>query len=221
MTRRPYTRIFSTMTVDGRIASEAGYSLLSCEEDFVEQHRVRAWADVVLVGSNTALVDDPSLTVRRVAGRSPMRGVVDSSLRVPPTARLFSSRGVLITTRGHPRRRLEEYERRGVRVIEAGRGRVDLVEAWKLLSEELGVSRVMVEGGGRLNLALLREGLVDEVWVTISPYVFGSGVSVFESQGFNGWNEVGRLRLKKVVSLCGGGWVSLRYEVLYPRRPLA
>ena len=218
---RPYTRIFSTMTVDGRIASRTGYSRLSCHEDFDLQHQVRAWADLVVVGSNTALIDDPRLTVRRVPSRTPLRGVVDSRLRVPPTARLYSLPGaVLITTTDHSSMELLAYERRGARIVMAGSGRVDLVEAWRLLYEELGVRRVMVEGGGSLNYALLEAGLVDEVWVTIAPYVFGAGRSVFDGQGFPGGDDMARLRVLSVRPLCGGSWVSVRYEVLWPRRPL-
>ncbi|MEB3806664.1 MAG: 2,5-diamino-6-(ribosylamino)-4(3H)-pyrimidinone 5'-phosphate reductase [Desulfurococcales archaeon] len=217
---RPYTVVFSTMTVDGRIASKTGYSRLSCWEDFELQHKIRAASDIVIVGSGTALIDDPKLTVRRVPGRSPMRGVVDSKLRVPPTAQIFQRPGaVLITTSGHGLDELKPYRRLGVVVIQAGVERVDLAGAWSILYD-MGVRRVMVEGGGRLNFALLREGLVDEVWVTVAPYVFGAGVSVFEGPGFDGENEVARLRVKEIASLCGGGWVNIRFEVLSPRRPL-
>lgn len=218
---RPYTRIFSTMTVDGRIASRTGYSRLSCHEDFDLQHRVRAWADLVVVGSSTALVDDPRLTVRRVPARTPLRGVVDSRLRVPPTARLYSIPGaVLITTADHSGDALLPYARKGARIVRAGRNRVDLVEAWRLLYDELGVRRVMVEGGGSLNYALLEAGLVDEVWITLAPYVFGAGRSVFEGPGFPGGSDTARLRVLGVTPLCGGSWISVRYEVLWPRRPL-
>ncbi len=217
---RPYTRIFSTMTIDGRIASRTGYSRLSCDEDFDLQHELRAWSDIVIVGSNTVLVDDPKLTVRRVPGKSPLRGVVDSRLRVPPSAKLFSiPGGVLVTTEDHDDARLEPYIEAGVTVLRAGKGVVDLVKAWKLLYEELGVSKVMVEGGGHLNYALLDKGLVDEVWVTVSPFVFGAGVSVFDGEGFDGLERKASFRLKDLKVLCGS-WVNLRYEVLTPRLPL-
>jgi len=213
---RPYTIIFSTMTVDGRIASSSGESLLSCREDFVFQHRLRAMVDLVMVGSGTVLADNPRLTVRLVPGRSPLRGVVDSRLRVPPEARIFDGgRGVLVTVEGHPPGRLEPYRRRGVRVVEAGRGRVDLAGAWRLLAEELGVRRVMVEGGGRLNGALLREGLVDELIVTVAPFAYGAGTSLLEAD--LGGRSV--LALDRVERVCGG-WARLYYRVVEPRRPL-
>ena len=222
---RPYTVIFSTATLDGRIASATGYSRLSCEEDFDFQHHLRASVDLVLVGAGTVLADDPRLTVRRVPGPSPRRGVVDGRLRVPPGARVFSGGGsVLITSRGHPREALEPYRRRGTVIVEAGRGgRVDLSEAWRLLWD-MGVRRIMVEGGGTLNYSLLREGLVDEVIVTVAPTVFAAGVSVFNDpsgEGFDGEREKVVLALEKVRPLCGGHWVRLYYRVLEPKKPRA
>jgi len=218
---RPYTRIFSTMTIDGRIASRTGFSQLSCHEDFDLQHKLRAWADLVIVGSETALLDNPRLTVRRVSGRNPLRGVIDSRLRVPPEARIFAlPGGVLITTRTHEREDLKPYLNKGVRIIQAGEEKVDLKEAWSLLLLELGVEKVMVEGGGRLNYSLLSNGLVDEVWVTISPFVFGAGRSIFDGIGFEGAEDMAKFRVLNVTPLCGGSWINIRYEVLSPRSPL-
>ena len=209
------------MTVDGRIASKTGYSRLSCDEDFDLQHELRSKSDIVIVGSETAIIDNPRLSVRRIPGRTPKRGVVDSKLRVSPSSLLFRRPGgVLITTEDHGYAELEPYLRAGVEVIQAGIGRVDLPKAWRELYRVLGIKKVMVEGGGHLNFALLNNGLVDEIWVTIAPFVFGAGISLFEGSGFDGFREIGKLRLKKVVSLCGGGWINLRYEVLTPRSAL-
>ncbi|MEM4678350.1 MAG: dihydrofolate reductase family protein, partial [Acidilobaceae archaeon] len=97
---RSYVVLFSTMTVDGRIASRTGYSRLSCLEDLELLHKLRASSDAVMVGANTVISDNPRLTTRLVAGPSPKyRVVVDARLRVPPTARVFESpnRGVLVT----------------------------------------------------------------------------------------------------------------------------
>ena len=208
---RPYTIIFSTETLDGRIADPTGFSRLSCEEDFELQHMLRAQVDAVMVGSRTAVIDDPRLTVRLARGWSPLRVVVDSKLRVPPSARIFSApgKGVLVTVEGHGGDKLWEYRRRGVIVVESGRGRVDLRGAMERLAG-MGVRRLMVEGGGGLNYVLLKERLVDEVWVTLAPYVFGAGRSMFD-----GVESVrARLALYYNKILCGG-WVHLRYRVVY------
>jgi 2,5-diamino-6-(ribosylamino)-4(3H)-pyrimidinone 5'-phosphate reductase len=220
---RPFTFTFSTGTVDGRIASVAGYSLFSCDEDFELQHRYRAEADAVMVGAGTVRADDPRLTVRRVErGASPLRVVVDSSLSsVRPGSRLVGPGAVVFTTLEAPEDRAEALRRRGALVFRAGSGSVDLVEASRILAEELGVRRLMVEGGGRLICSMLRLGLVDEVRYTVAPYILGGGVGLAHcEEPWDGWRGMVRLALKSSRVLCGG-WVHLVYEVLEPRRPLA
>ena len=114
-----------------------------------------------------------------------------------------------MTVEGHPEERLRPYTERGVRVIQAGRERVDLSRGLEALWE-MGVRRLLVEGGGTLNCMLLRNGLVDEVRVTIAPRVFGAGVSMFHSPdgGLCGaW-----LALEEVRVLCGS-WIHAKYKV--------
>jgi len=211
--RRPYVIIFSTATLDGKIADPSGYSRLSCEEDFRLQHEMRASVDAVMVGSGTVLADNPRLTVRLARGVSPLRVVVDGRLRTPPTSRVYEVPGksVLITTLDHPLEMLRPYIKRGVRVLGAGRGRVDLRRALEELGETMGVRRVMVEGGGRLNCALISRGLVDEVRITIAPEVFGAGTGLFhgEKEGCRV-----QLALHSMRMLCGG-WVHLVYRPVY------
>src|SRR6266850_6732728 len=82
-------------SLDGRIATESGHSkYINGPAGLVHLHRLRALVDAVVVGVGTAVADDPQLTVRRVAGPSPARVVVDPNGRLPPTARLFDADGV-------------------------------------------------------------------------------------------------------------------------------
>lgn len=218
---RPFTFIFSTSTVDGRIASPVGYSLLSCREDFELQHEYRASVDAVMVGSKTAVIDKPRLTVRLSRGRSPLRVIVDSRLSTPPEVAGLRRGSILVTVEGHSRDRIAPYIDTGVEIVEAGRDRVDLALAVSILRERLGVRRLMVEGGGRLNCAMLREGLVDELRVTIAPFAFGGGVGLAECPGtFQGppGSRV-ELALESTRTLCGS-WLHLVYSVLSPKKPL-
>jgi 2,5-diamino-6-(5-phosphoribosylamino)pyrimidin-4(3H)-one reductase (EC 1.1.1.-) len=61
---RPYVIIFSTLSIDGRLATKTGYSELSCPYDKQRQHEIRSEVDAVMVGANTVRVDNPSLTVK-------------------------------------------------------------------------------------------------------------------------------------------------------------
>ena len=85
---RPYVYLAAATTLDGRIASATGYSRLSCPIDLRRLHELRARVDAVIVGANTAIVDNPRLTVRYVEGRNPMRVLIDGALKVPTSLRM-------------------------------------------------------------------------------------------------------------------------------------
>jgi 2,5-diamino-6-(ribosylamino)-4(3H)-pyrimidinone 5'-phosphate reductase len=75
----PYVVVYSTITVDDRLASKTGFSQLSCPHDLKRLHQLRASSDAVMVGANTIIADDPSLRLKYVEGRNPDRIVVDGT----------------------------------------------------------------------------------------------------------------------------------------------
>src|SRR5215213_7597981 len=93
-------------SLDGRVATETGHShYINGPAGLAHLHRLRALVDAIVVGVGTALADDPQLTVRRVAGPSPARVVLDPAGRLPQTARLFAGDGIrriAITRAGTP-----------------------------------------------------------------------------------------------------------------------
>ena len=218
---RPYVLVFATSSLDGRIAGESVSGVLSCGEDFRLQHTLRAWADGVMVGANTVIRDNPRLTVRLVPGRSPARIVVDAKLRTPVSARVYQGPGrrILVTSNHRSDEELTPYRESGVEVIrvpEGPRGLLDLREALRNLYE-MGIRKLMVEGGGTLIYTLLASGLVDELRVTIAPTVIGAGVSFANPPVKGGGAEIwAKLRLKETRILCGH-WVHLVYSVTEPR----
>ncbi len=214
---RPYVIIVSAMSIDGRIASKIGYSRLSCPFDLKRLHEVRASVDAIMVGANTVINDDPSLTPRYVkAEKNPIRVVIDGRLRIPTTAKVIrdgEAPTIIVTTEMAPREKALEIARFGVEVWVMGRDRVDLGKTLERLYVERGVRKVLVEGGGRLNWELIKEGLVDEIRLTVSPYVFGAGTSFIEGEGYPTTSEGPRLRLRS-VSVCEcGNEVVLDYVV--------
>jgi riboflavin-specific deaminase-like protein len=190
---RPYVTVHFAQSLDGHIdrpAAERNLTI-SNEAGFAAAHQARAEHDAVLVGIQTVLRDDPRLLVSRSPGKHPDRVVLDSSLRLPLTARLLDPtpgvRVIVLGCRGHASpEAAAQLEQRGasVHLLEASdpSAFVPLVRALHILSE-LGVKRLLVEGGSKVIQGFLRARVVDALHVEIAPRVIGadglSGLSGF------------------------------------------
>src|SRR4051794_17516381 len=122
---RPHVVVKYAQTLDGRIATRTGDARwISGEQERTVAHAMRAGCDAVLVGARTMLQDDPQLTVRMVPGASPMRVVLDSTLRTPLTAKVLSDDAatLLLCRPGADPARRRELAARGVMVHEVGGG---------------------------------------------------------------------------------------------------
>jgi diaminohydroxyphosphoribosylaminopyrimidine deaminase/5-amino-6-(5-phosphoribosylamino)uracil reductase len=177
---RPFMSLKLASTLDGRIATAKGESRwITGEASRAAVHRLRSRTDAILIGSETALADDPELTARRndqIVHR-PVRVLVDSRLRVPASAQLFrseASRTWVLCASKAPARKRRVLVDAGARLLDVRlRGRyLDLERALSLLARS-GLTEVLVEGGGRLAAALLREDLVDEVHWFAAPKLLG------------------------------------------------
>jgi GTP cyclohydrolase II len=184
---RPFVLLKYAQTVDGRIATRCGDAKwISSEAERRISHALRAACDAVLVGVGTATVDDPQLTVRMVPGPSPLRVVLDSTLRLPATARVLDEQAgtILITTdRSSAERRAALRARAvGVHVVVPGPRGVDLPSALEAL-RTLGVRSLLVEGGARVITSFLAERLVDRLVIGIAPAIIGTGIDAVGDLG--------------------------------------
>ena len=184
MIRRPYVLINVAASVDGKIDSvERRGAAMSSERDRARVDALRASVDAVMVGGRTLLQEDPRLTVRSAELRAeraargepenPAKVGVVSRPDLRPACRFLSvgpARIVLFTSA--PESEPGWLRDRHVEVHTSGDSRVDLAWALEKLAD-LGIRRLLVEGGGTLNFELLRLGLVDEVRVFIAPLVLG------------------------------------------------
>ena len=140
---------------------------------------MRAGCDAVLVGARTLLQDDPQLTVRMVPGASPLRVVLDSTLRTPLTAKVLSADAatvILCRPDADPaRRRALAATGATVRDVAPGPDGLRVDDVLRLL-HSLGVASLLVEGGGRVITSMLRAAAADRVVVSLSPTIIGSGV---------------------------------------------
>ncbi len=189
-TRRPAVTVSYAQTLDGRLATANGASQwISCPESLVFAHEMRASHDAVMIGVGTACADDPRLTVRHAPGDDPLRVVVDSSLRLPPTAAVLANKAakgtVLAVTERAPKARREEARALGARVLklpEDASGRVDL-GALMMVLRKGGVRSVMVEGGAALITSLFYNQLVDRLAVCVAPKILGRGMEAIGDLG--------------------------------------
>ncbi len=177
-------------TLDGRIAAPDGAPLtITSHESRTLVHRWRSELDAVLVGSGTAKADDPQLTVRHLEGRQPVRVVLDRTGELPPSLRLFSDEHVsktvaMISEEANPAYETELISKGGfvIRAPEA-EGHLNLRAVLEILGSGEGLGRpiqsVLVEAGPGLATALLRQDLVDRLFVFTAPNIIGQGVPAF------------------------------------------
>jgi GTP cyclohydrolase II len=197
-TEAPETGITVTLawaqSLDGAIARERGKpSSISGDQSVVLTHLLRSLHDLILVGIGTILSDDPRLTTRRVDGADPRVVVLDSSLRCPPDARIFSEARrtgrpgpLVVTTDGAldgKATAVAAIRKAGGEVLalprgtdpdapERGASRASLAHLPAALAGA-GYRRLMVEGGGEVIAAFLSARLGDLLAVTIAPRVTG------------------------------------------------
>ena len=197
---RPLVTLKTATTLDGRIATFSGESRwVTGDRARSHAHLLRAEHDAVLVGSGTALADDPRLTCRLpgLEERSPVRVVLDARLRLPLSAQGGETARRTLTwlvTReeGDPERH-KAYRDKGVQVIEAPAGKPDGVDLrWTLEAlAARGLTRILVEGGGLLAAALLRLDLVDRLaWYRAPSMMGGDGVPMAAGLGVESLSRI-------------------------------
>jgi len=200
---RPLVTLKLATSLDGRIATRTGASRwITGAEARARAHWLRATHDAVLIGSGTALADDPALTCRLdgLEVCSPVRVVLDGRLRLPVDAELVRGARAMptwvITRARPPAERAAALRDRGVLLLKVeadGDGRPDPRAALGALALR-GITRVLVEGGAALAASLLRERLVDRlVWFQAPLLIGGDGRPAVDGLGIAGMAEALRL----------------------------
>jgi len=211
---RPYVILNAAMTLDGKIATVAGDSRISCKEDLDRLHMLRADVDAVMVGAGTVLADDPSLTVRRVSGKSPLRVVVDGGAKTPPNAKVLKGKGrtIVAVSEIANSKKIEKLRATGAEVLKCGKNEVDLRKLLGKLAVR-SVKKLLLEGGSTLNWNMLKSGLVDEIRLTVAPRVVG-GVTAKSLVGGNGFPNIENgVGLELLQAKRAGKDLLLRYRV--------
>ncbi|WP_136248147.1 bifunctional diaminohydroxyphosphoribosylaminopyrimidine deaminase/5-amino-6-(5-phosphoribosylamino)uracil reductase RibD [Halomonas borealis] len=186
---RPFVRLKMAMSLDGRTAMRSGESQwITGAAARCQVQRLRARSGAVITGVESVIFDNSRLTLRAeqlelpdaeaIAGRQPLRVVVDSRLRLPEAAACLREPGrtLVATVEGHDAERRARLEALGadVRVLPAGEdGRVDLAALLDHLAADESINEALLETGATLAGAMLDAGLVDEMQLFVAPTLLG------------------------------------------------
>jgi riboflavin-specific deaminase-like protein len=223
---RPQVTLHFAQSLDGRIGLGPGAerAILSGDEGTACAHRARSAHDAILVGVQTLLHDDPLLTARGDARSQPLRVVLDSTLRVPLTARVLApstdGAGPVLVLACETKASVER--RRAL--LDAGarvellpcdeEGRVALAPALELLAAR-GVKSLLVEGGARVLTSFLRARLADRAEIEIAPlWLGGEATPALGALGVRGVTQASWLTRTTLERL--GANFLLSGDVAYP-----
>ena len=190
------------MSVDGKIApvDRQGWKFFRFMTSRHRRmlHRIRSRVDAIIVGVDTVIADDPSLTVRDVKGANPIRVVLDTKARIPLGSKVLNREAptIVAVTKDAPRRRIIMLGRKAKVLVQKRDGRVDPTELLREL-KTLGVRKILVEGGGEVRWAFFKANLVDDLFVWITPHVWGGrdAPTLVDGTGFINETEAVPLRL--------------------------
>lgn len=177
----PYVTLKIAQSIDGKIALNNFKSKwITGEASRKYVHKLRSEYDVVLIGKNTAKLDNPSLTVREVHGRTPYRIVIDKDSSLPGSLKLFTDNEkekTFVVTGVSKKAVTEIYSKNIIRVKEKDQKLVlkDILKKFYALN----ITSVLVEGGANLYSQFVKSGLFDDLYLFIAPKIIGKGISSF------------------------------------------
>jgi len=203
---KPEVILNTAASLDGVIGKKGERLTFSTEKDWQRVYKLRASCDAILVGVGTVLADDPGLTSHK-AGKNPTRVIADSKARTPANAKVLNEEAetIVAVSEAAPRKKVALLKEKA-EVVTLGKDEVDLTKLMDALSAK-GVKKLLLEGGGTLNSAMLKENLVDEITVLVAPKLVGAGVHLLEKP----LKYQKQLILKEIKA--DGDHVLLSYEV--------
>ena len=214
---KPYIILSAAMSIDGKIASKSGDSELSDEEDWKEVHKLRAEVDAIMVGKGTILKDNPKLHIKFHEHSGYYRIVVDSNLTIPLDSNVISFQPetyptIICATENVSFDQIKKYEANEIKVILAGKDdKVDLRKLMPFL-KNLNINTILLEGGGTLNWSFIENDLVDEIRLTVAPWIVGGkkATSLVEGMGYDKMKDAPKFRLLEVRNR--NNYVVLKYK---------
>ena len=200
---RPHVIFSAAITLDGKLATRTGDSKLSSRADKNRVHKLRSKVDVILIGKNTAKIDDPVLSVHDTKKKNPIRIILDSNATIHTSSRILETSSkiptIIVVAKNARKKNLQMLEKFPVQIIVCGKYKVNIKKLLTILRKR-GIKKILVEGGGATNWAFVKENIVDEATITITPYLVGgmTATTLVDGDGFSTIAKSIRLKLKSV-----------------------
>lgn len=200
---RPHVILSAAISVDGKIATKTGDSNLSSKIDKIRVHKLRSKVDAILIGQNTLRRDDPILSVRYAKGRNPIRIILDSRGKISSKSKIIKTCNkiptILAVSKKISNKNLQRLKKYPLEIIVTGENKVNLKQLLKQL-EKRKIKKLLLEGGGTVNWEFIKQGLFDEIIVTVTPFLIGGtkSISLVQGLGFSKISKSTKLKLKKI-----------------------
>jgi len=212
---RPHVIFSAARTLDGKLATRTGDSKHSSKKYKIRVHKLRSKVDAILIGKNTVEIDDPLLSAHNIRKKNPIRIILDSNATIRTNSKILKTCSriptIIVVSKKAQKKNLQKLEKFPVQVIVCGNYTVNIKKLLGILKRK-GIKNILVEGGGTTNWAFVKENLVDEAIITITPYLVGgmTATTLVDGDGFSTVVKSIKLKLKNVSKMKNE--VILHYE---------
>lgn len=192
-TKLPYVVLKSGVSLDGNIATKTGESKwITGSKSRRKVHELRNELTGIMIGINTVIIDDPSLTCNIEDRRNPVRIILDSNLRIPLDSKILKTaymyETIIVTTINIDlnKKSLVEALKAKILIVDSINGKINLNKLMIKLGS-MGIDSILLEGGGEVNYSALESGIVDKIMIFMSPIIIGGKESkrFIEGSGVN------------------------------------
>lgn len=196
----------AAISIDGKIATRSGDSKLSSKKDLRRLHKLRSQVAAILIGKNTVNKDDPLLTVRYSKGRNPIRIVLDSCGTISNKSKILQTsnkvKTIIVVSKKITKKNLQKLKKFPVEILIIGENQVNIKSLIKILSKRK-IKTILLEGGGTINWEFIKNNLVDEFFITITPFILGGkdAITLVQGKGFDKITKSHKLRLNGIKRL--------------------
>ena len=200
---RPHIILSGAITLDGKLATRTGDSKLSTKRDKIRVYKLRSKVDAIIIGKNTAKIDDPLLSIHNIKGKNPIRIILDSNGTLDTNSRIIKTCSkiptIIVVSKKAKPRNLEKLKKFPIMILVCGNDKINIKNLLKILKQKK-IKNILLEGGGITNWTFVKENLIDDIIITITPYLVGGHISttLVDGTGFSRIIGSTRLKLKNV-----------------------